>query len=422
MSLKYNSRESLESKLSILKCCIGSKAIDVSNAIALALGDVDCKIQELEILQQYYDTLQCYYPFDCWTQTNCTEEKSLELQGYTINTSNSLTLASWVLAGNTITIRMYNILTNQVVNVNWPYNSFDKMLEVLQFFANYIRPISSTFGYTVVSYRLDPPGVPPFTYSYALQVEDCNIVNSLWGFDLYNETIDALLQLRQLTQGTSTCACEETCCNIKLIPEILGYTLVTPQSLETKTITLTNDQCLDIGSAEIAGDVLNFKIYNLLSGSLIVLPYIYTAPSPSASAVFNAGKLALEYIRDYININTQVLGYTCAVTSVFVSSSNCSNTIVLTMNNCTQDIGTNLWGFIVYDVTTDQNLETTRLKGYTPIGSTTCPIYSTQVIRPESIECIENCITDIEAEKIVRHALSLCECCLDIEINNEPFN
>lgn len=66
MPLKYNSRATLESKLRILKCCIGTKAIEVSNSIALALGNVDCLVQELELLEGYYDALNCYYPYDCY--------------------------------------------------------------------------------------------------------------------------------------------------------------------------------------------------------------------------------------------------------------------------------------------------------------------------------------------------------------------
>jgi len=122
---------------------------------------------------------------------------------------------------------------------------------------------------------------------------------------------------------------------------------------------------------------------------------------------------------NYINTNSAALGYTMAVNSVAVP-----NFWLFTaeVNECTQyqdDSTPMYWGFELFldgvsslDVTGDA----------TPLDFSTCAVYTTNTITTETIECVENCLTDEEAEKMMRHAMSFCECCLEVKIDNEPFN
>ncbi len=439
MALKYNSRALLENKLSILKCCIGTKAIEVSNSIALVLGDVSCKIQELEILNQYYDTLSCYYPYDCIPiiETIITPEHLYERLHNDNTVFDNVEIGMGL--GNTFTFDIKNLLTLvTTTGIAIPYSTTDPV-EIFDYVNNYINTNSVALGYTS-SYIITPI---TNDITFTITVNSCDLMNSqseinttTWGFAIRQNgtNIFPLLQASTVFPlNPSYCESSteeitgEDCCNIKITPEILEYTLDTAQFLETLPGTIV--------ASGVTNSVATFNTF-LSSGtyvdiyavidSCLVIPHnqiLIKYRNPISFADF------ILFVKTYINNNPSLFGYSMDYTLQVSGNYNIIYTILqcdLVYNN--QPTA----GFAGYSTITP-NTNYTRLFGtdLQSIGvalilnseeTSTCPIYTNTISREEIVECIENCLTDEQAEKMIRHAISLCECCVDIKIDNEPFN
>lgn len=130
----------------------------------------------------------------------------------------------------------------------------------------------------------------------------------------------------------------------------------------------------------------------------------------------------VEEINNYINDNSATTGFT----STYVNNQDSTYTFTFTVNTCSLEFsGFSLIGFLLVFQTPDAEF---IYYDETPTNTSVCNAIENcgflNVINEEdlNIQEVENCITDEEAERMVRHALSFCDCCTDININNELIN
>lgn len=213
--LKYNSRNTLINKLKIVKCCIASKALELSNSVALGLGNVNCKLSELQLLQSYYDILKCHYPYDCYFEdTLMTVTKTIN--GTDLAAIGAGTLEdNLVLGGNTLEVTISGVLNTTNTLVVNPITDLDTLVEEIH---NYINDNSVTIGFTS-TYVNNQDG----SYTFTFTVNTCNLVFSgfpLIGFLLVFQTPDAeFIYYDETPTNTSVCNAIENCGFLNVINE-----------------------------------------------------------------------------------------------------------------------------------------------------------------------------------------------------------
>jgi hypothetical protein len=214
--LKYNSKDQLNSKLNILRCCIADKGLKLANSIALALGNNDCLQKELNLLNAYYKALECYYPYDCIYITDTPQElMQITKQMLPGDLPNIGTGALDTHFGvNNLTVIFESVLNSATSPIAITNNS---LIEVAEQIVEYINTNTNYLGYTA-----EFDGESEFTFT----VNTCNLVftdetSPQMGFTLVFNSPFALFQYYDFTpENTSVCATYiENCCNIKVINE-----------------------------------------------------------------------------------------------------------------------------------------------------------------------------------------------------------
>lgn len=57
-------REELDLRLQNIQCCIGTMANNLLAKIKIGASDVDCKLEELQVIQRMYKYIKCFHPED----------------------------------------------------------------------------------------------------------------------------------------------------------------------------------------------------------------------------------------------------------------------------------------------------------------------------------------------------------------------